>query len=379
MEDTPTPPGPPPSRQVEFDLLRGWVMVWMTLDHASQALNQGRLVTDGAFLYTPETPLPPAQFLLRWGTHICAPTFVFLAGVALALSVSKRVRRQEPVGRHLAIRGGILILLDLCFVSFFWLPGKFELQVLYALGGGILCLSILRFLPTSALALLALGLSLGQEALVGLWIHAKTAQHPAGILLLHGGGFSRFVVAYPLLAWLSPMLWGWVFGTSLNSVPRQDRPRTLARWSLSLGILSSLIFLGVRAANGYGNMRLYRFGGGLLQWLHVSKYPPSLSFLSLEFALMFFALFALGKTRAARHPDRFRDHPLLVWGQAALFFYLAHIALLEGLAQGFGIRRQFGIPSTLLASGLTCLLLYPLCRRYRSWKAKHPESLLRYF
>src|SRR5262249_58985563 len=65
-------------------------MVLMTIDHASGAFNAGRLTTDIAVMYHPGMPLPPAQFFTRWITHLCAPTFVFLAGAALALSVEKR-------------------------------------------------------------------------------------------------------------------------------------------------------------------------------------------------------------------------------------------------------------------------------------------------
>lgn len=42
----------------------------------------------------------------------------------------------------------------------------------------------------------------------------------------------------------------------------------------------------VRVWNGYGNMRLLREDNIWVQWLHVSKYPPSLSFITLELGLM---------------------------------------------------------------------------------------------
>ncbi|HYV55972.1 MAG TPA: hypothetical protein VE911_00430, partial [Candidatus Nitrosopolaris sp.] len=70
----------PGGRLPALDWLRGVVMVLMTIDHASGAFNAGRLMSDSAGMYHPGTPLPPAQFFTRWITHLCAPTFVFLAG-----------------------------------------------------------------------------------------------------------------------------------------------------------------------------------------------------------------------------------------------------------------------------------------------------------
>lgn len=59
-------------------------MVLMPFDHSSEEVNRGRVFTDGALFYAPGTPLPAAQFLARWVTPLCAPTFVFLAGASLA-------------------------------------------------------------------------------------------------------------------------------------------------------------------------------------------------------------------------------------------------------------------------------------------------------
>src|SRR5207244_6145444 len=75
-------PGHRAERVRPLDWLRGMVMVLMAVDHASGTFNAGRLVTDSTALYEPGTPLPAAQFLTRWITHLCAPTFVFLAGAS---------------------------------------------------------------------------------------------------------------------------------------------------------------------------------------------------------------------------------------------------------------------------------------------------------
>src|SRR5258707_363899 len=108
--------GSPRAPRLEaIDWVRGLVMVLMTVDHTSDAFNSRRLMTDAVFLWHPGTVLPTAQFLTRWVTHLCAPTFVFLAGCALALSISRRVAagaRAGAIDRHILQRGLFIVALD---------------------------------------------------------------------------------------------------------------------------------------------------------------------------------------------------------------------------------------------------------------------------
>ena len=75
-----------------------------------------------------------------------------------------------------------------------------------------------------------------------------------------------------------------------------------------------VVFAVFRGLNGYGNMFLYRDGDSWQQWLHVSKYPPSLSFTSLELGLLYPAC-RWFRTLKAAHPDSvlkyFRTRPPL--------------------------------------------------------------------
>jgi len=79
-------------RVASIDWMRGVVMVFMVLDHASMAFDAHHLDKDSALYANAATmPLPAAEFFTRWLTHLCAPAFVFLMGTALALSVERRV------------------------------------------------------------------------------------------------------------------------------------------------------------------------------------------------------------------------------------------------------------------------------------------------
>lgn len=122
-------------RLAAIDALRGLAMVLMTIDHASSTFNAGRLSRDSA-AFVVGTPLPPAQFLTRFVTHVCAPTFLLLAGASVALQLSRRPARE--IDRDLALRGMLLIAIEVCWMSWAWSLRlrPLHLDVLYALAIG---------------------------------------------------------------------------------------------------------------------------------------------------------------------------------------------------------------------------------------------------
>src|SRR5215510_7154281 len=124
--------------------MRGFVMVLMAIDHASVAFNAGRVADDSAAMYA-GGPLPAAQFFTRFVTHLCAPTFVVLAGAAIALGIERRRARvgDRGIDRDLLVRGLLLIALDVVWMS--TLSGLSPLlQVLFALGAGMILMIPLR-------------------------------------------------------------------------------------------------------------------------------------------------------------------------------------------------------------------------------------------
>jgi uncharacterized membrane protein len=360
-------------RLLALDALRGLVMIVMTLDHASAVFNAGRLMNDGAALHQAGTPLPAAQFLTRWVTHLCAPTFVFLAGAALALSVERRRAQGEPEGRldcFILTRGLLLVALEPLWMSPVFVPGSVLLQVLWAIGAGLVAMVVLRRLPTPALVAGALLLLVGGEALAGLALLAGAGEPtlPAA-LLVTGGRFGRLIVAYPLLPWLAMMMLGWAFGRWLPAAS----PERAARLLVIAGALALAVFAVVRGLDGYGNMRLHRDDGSLVQWLHVSKYPPSLSFAALELGLMALLLAAYVRLPATPRPA------LVVLGQTALVFYLLHVHLLALGAWAFDAAHRHGLPAAYLAAAAAVTALYPVSLAYRRYKHAHPDGWARYF
>ena len=350
-------------------------MVLMTVDHASGQFNAGRLMTDGAAMYTAGAPLPAGQFLTRWISHLCAPTFVFLAGTALALSVEKRRARGEPawaLDRFIITRGLIIAALDPIWMSWaFVRPVVVLLQVLYAIGLSLVCMALLRRLSTRAMLGVSLGLIAGGELLAGL-VQGVAGRSVPTSLLLTGGMFPPVIVAYPLVPWLAVMVLGWAFGRALA-----EGEVRAERWLPAAGAGALGLFAVLRWLNGYGNLGLFRADGSVMQWLHVSKYPPSFTYLALELGLMALCLaffFWLARRGGAA---RFLQ-PLLVLGQTALFFYVLHVHVLLAASHALGIHKKAGLVETWVAAGLAVLGLYPLCVWYRRYKLAHPDGWTRY-
>jgi hypothetical protein len=129
------------------------------------------------------------------------------------------------------------------------------------------------------------------------------------------------------------------------------------------------VFVVVRGLNSFGNMSLLRDGPGLVQWLHVSKYPPSITYDALELgiaSLLLACLFAGGeRVRAVLAPVR-------LLGQVALFYYLLHIHLLVLAAELAGVREKLGLAAAYYGAVGALAVLFPLCVAYRRYKLANP-------
>lgn len=374
-------------RLVAIDRLRGLVMVLMTSDHAAHVFYRDHLIRDSVGIPAWQEPLPTLPFLHRWLSHLCAPTFVFLAGTSIALAAARRSGRpgSGSFDRDLLWRGLLLIALDLVLISPLWGPAfgcRFVLQVLWALGGGMLLMMLLRRCSLRVQLALALLLLSCSEAAIGIALGALSGGplHDPDALtaIVLSGGLRQphLAVAYPLLPWLGAMLLGHVYGGFLLQERDPVRPLLVG------GGLALATWFVVRCVDGYGNLGMTGLHDSWLRWLQVSKYPPSLAFFGLELGLMAWLLAALFAWQRNRPPAIATGAPLLVFGQTALFFYVLHIPALEGagamLRWWLGADRlPGGLLQTWMAVTATAALLYPACRWFRTQKRRWPGSLLR--
>ena len=366
-------------RIATIDWMRGFVMVLMVIDHASMAFDGNHVPKDSAMFPDAATmALPAGEFLTRWITHLCAPTFVFLAGTSLALSVERRVAKGTPaweIDKGILTRGAIIALLDLTVISLG--SGRWTLQVLYAIGLSMICMAPLRRLSSKTLLALGLVWMLLGEVITALVWHPPGSSSKLAALFVATYGSDTINIKYPLFPWLAIMIVGWVFGryaTEFNVHKRGLSPKAIMAIA---SVAAIVVFAVVRYQAGYGDMFLHRADNSWQQWLHVSKYPPSLTYYGLELGILCLALVVL-RTIEPRIGVR-PNGVLLVFGQTAMFFYLVHRLAFEIPATYFGLRGAGGLGTTYIAWAVMIVLLYPACRWYRTVKSAHPQSILRYF
>jgi uncharacterized membrane protein len=303
-------------------------MVLMALDHARDFLHAP------AMAFSPEdlTRTTPALFMTRWITHVCAPTFALLAGMSIFCKLQgdgvSRLRRS------LLARGLWLVLLELTVMRIamnFTMSSAFPLLmlVLTALGLSMLGMAALIHLRPFVVLVLASTVLLLHNLLDPVRAADFGSLGPVWRLLHEPGVFIAWgqpvVVGYPVLPWIAIMAAGFGLGPILFREP-SDRQRV---W-LGAGVVLIGAFVLLRWANGYGDPapwstqrdRLYT----LLSFLRTTKYPPSLAFTLMTIGPALCALAWLDRRRLSVR------HPLVVLGRVPLFFYVAHFAVLHGVA-----------------------------------------------
>lgn len=390
VSDPVTEPQVGPRTRLEIiDKLRGLVIVLMVLDHVRDFFSHDALL----FSPTDLTKTTVALFATRWVTHLCAPTFVALAGVSVFMQ-RERGKRGWALARFLLTRGLWLILLEITWVSFgFGLHEPFFfLQVIWAIGASFILLAPLTLLPP--VAVLAIGLAIvgGHDLLTPIDPKTLGAFALPWILALHPGRVPDGFLLYPLLPWFGIMACGYGAGGLFLLEPgRRDR------WLVGLGLAFLTGFAVLRGLHLYGDPKPWAPGADALHSalavLNVSKYPPSLDYVLATLGVVLTLAPAIG--RIGGGPGGF----LLAFGRVPLFVYLLHlyvahgsavlVGALEGippsafftgerdtplLAAGWG----FGLPGVYLAWASVVLALWPLAVWYGRLKARRRDWWLGY-
>ena len=262
-----------------------------------------------------------------------------------------------PIDRHLLVRGLWIAALDPLVISFG--TERTWLQVLFVIGTGIVLLAPLRRLPTVFFVVVALGWWLGGEVLVELggplWVPSK---------------FERVIVFYPLLPWLSVIAGGFALGRVWVRRRQRNQPALVPRELALAGLTLLVLHAVLRGLGGPGNLGFPSVEPATLSWLHVCKQPPSATFLALVFGWMALTLAVLQWSTERRTIAR--SHPLVVFGETALFFYLVHWCALRAFASLTGWKGHVSLGEVWLVALATLTLMYFVCTAFRAARRRTP-------
>jgi uncharacterized membrane protein len=383
-------------RLTSIDMLRGLVIVIMAIDHTRDFFHSGAAIDP---MGDPNVPL--ALALTRWITHFCAPVFVFLSGTSAGLMVARKSPGQ--LAAFLLTRGLWLICVEILLIStaITLSPGGLEqfggrtlafMQVIWVIGASMVILAAAQFLGRRACLLVGAMIVLTHNLLDGHWpVPANLLDtSPPLWVALHASmsktaGPFHVLFLYPLLPWVGVMLLGFGAAT-LFERERTARERALLRWGAGITVL----FLVLRLVDGYGEpnhwQRQAHFAGTLIDFLNVTKYPPSLLFLAMTLGPA--AIFC---AHAERMRGFFKD-AFVMFGRVPFAFYVAHFYLLHLLSILLGVMQAFraeqlatfplfypkgygvGLLGVYAVWALVIVILYPWCRwmagvksRSRGW------------
>lgn len=377
-----------------IDIVRGLIMVIMTLDHTRDFLH-----------YAGPSPLNMQTttvilFFTRWITHFCAPTFVFLSGVSACLAGQRRTKKE--LAAFLLKRGGWLILSDILIISLLFTFDVqyhvFVLEVLWAIGFGMIILALLIRVPIWVIASCAIVIIFGHNILdsfqlprnglggnlITVFLSAKAAFIPISAT-------RTIIELYAVIPWTGALLLGYVFGVLYKTgYDAKKRQQTL----LVSGISATGLFIVLRLINNYGDPSPWsvqrNWAHTVLSFLNVTKQTPSLLFFLMTLGLVMLLLSFAEKinNRAATF--------CRVYGNVPYFYFIIHLSLLRLinivliLAEGVPLKSD-GSPIVWQAAGfghplwavylfwimVVALLYYP-CRWYGNYKRTHNQWWLSY-
>ncbi|MFI8558674.1 DUF1624 domain-containing protein [Pseudomonas putida] len=375
-------------RLQSIDALRGLVILFMLLDHVRETFFLHRQVSDPMTIDATE----PSLFFSRTLAHLCAPVFVLLTGLSAWLYGEKHQGRSD-VSAFLFKRGLFLVVLEFTLVNFAWTfqfpPSVIYLQVIWAIGISMIALSLLVWLPRPALLAIGVLIVAGHNLLDGLHFGAESALHVPWAILHDRGWLEvseamRLRTSYPVLPWIGVIALGYGLGPWFARGSAADRRQQRL---LVVGLVALAGFVLLRLLNGYGEApwSVYPdFTHTAMSFFNITKYPPSLLFLTLTLGCGLLLLRAFERAGAVRWIGM-----LAVFGAAPMFFYLLHLYVLKllyvtcvalfGLNHGdyFGFD---GIASVWLMALLLTAVLYLPVRSFARLKARRRDiRWLKYF
>ncbi len=373
-------------RHPSIDILRGWIIIWMALDHCSGMIGRMHFMEMWGVPFKGYPDL--AWWFTRFISHLCAPGFFFLMGMSIFFFAHKSLsngKNYRNIFIYFLKRAGLIIGL-MYFLEFpawglsgisnqiqdsggFNLPGDYTggfllpSTVLYGLascmvlGGWLFRLKNYVLLALSIICISASHLIIGQMENIEQF-------NPFLIATFVPGATKGIMTLYPTVPWLSVCLLGIIWARLMKS-----NPDKIYQWSLISGIAFVIIAVILRW-NKILNIHFNEYSG-FIDFFTINKYPPSLVFILITCGINFIFLFLFNRIE-----NNSMIKPLKIFGATAMFFYIVHLWL-------FGLLSFFFPTGTkiywmYLVWLLALFPLFYMCKSYLKFKkSKDSDSIWR--
>jgi uncharacterized membrane protein len=305
------------------DILRGFIMVIMALDHVREYF--------GPTPFRPEdvSQTTVSLFFTRWITHICAPIFLLLSGVSAYLYCRKH--GSKKTSHFLRTRGVWLMLLEIVVFSFVlqWGYPMILLSIIWAIGWSMLILSICIRLPKKIILIVAVSIIVLHN-LLPIVTPNSIVTIISGILhntpFIFNIGKLPILAAYTVFPWAAVMMLGFAIGPSLVEKAQLRNKRWLYVGSIMMGL-----FIIIRTINSYGdpfpwNIEDRGIVYTALSFINLNKYPASFLFLLLTLGIgaLLWYYFNSQQNRLVEL--------LKVYGRVPFFYFLLHFVIISSVS-----------------------------------------------
>ena len=374
------------NRKLPVDLLRGFIMIIMAIDHASTFILRQHFMEPWGVQFGNYPSL--IAWFTRFITHLCAPGFFFLMGMSMVFHYENKKAHGWRLSQsvfYFAKRGAVLMLCMFFLEAPGWLIGMlgaspgttivsdfpglntggnhFIMSVLFVLGccmalGGCLLSLQKKWLVLVGILSFVISITITSNA------DPTVGQHPLFLFFFLSGIAPGIKVLYPIFPWLGLATFGMAWAKLLL-----EKPDKIYRYSLALGTFLLFTFVALRLME-FGNYQYDNYRD-LISFFTLIKYPPSLVFalFTCGLNLVLFYLFSKVKENAV-------IRILKLFGQTALFFYITHIYVYGILGYAFPDGSGYFVLYLVWFIGL--IPLYFLCKWYLKFKrSKDGNSIWR--
>jgi len=374
------------SRIQSIDILRGLVMIFMLLDHVRERFFYHVSITDP--MNIDETS--PELFITTTLAHLCAPILVFLTGLSAWLYANPKEKPSRSPSSFLFKRGIFIILVEVTLINFSWF-GEYKilfLQVMWAIGISMICLSLLCKLHQKWIGIIGFVIVFGHNLLTNINLTPDDWGYTLFTVLYQRGYiFSSDLLSikasYPVLPWIGVILLGYFSGPIFG---KKFTPKTRFKALTQIGLGCFFLLFFLRGFNIYGETLAWEeqttFTKTLMSFLNFTKYPPSLDYLLLTLGTGSFLLVFFEKQQNKI------NSLLRIYGSAPMFFYILHLYVLlilyklcvylfgtiQGEYFGFNYLWQIWLGTIILS-----IALYFPTKRFSKYKLKSTSSWIKYF